>query len=150
MNTESQKKAVSLFFFYSLMDETQALQASVKTIRQCYKTMGRLKNEESVKLIDNTTLIHATHKNWIKYKEKRGSFNALDVGWKPSTGTDLGLWRHFIRESEPEEYLTVIWSVILKFSDEEISSGIGVAPGTVRHRAGRGLKKLSSMMVTSV
>ena len=60
----------------------------------------------------------------------------------------MGLWRQFMRDSDADEFLAVLWSRVLKITDEAIAKGLGVTVGTVRHRTGRGLRKLSSMRVS--
>ena len=60
-------------------------------------------------------------------------------------GVELGLWQNFVREANAEEFLALLWSRVLKFSDLDISKGLGVTEGTVRHRVGRALKILGSL-----
>lgn len=149
MNIEEQKKAISLFFFYSLMDEELAVQASSNAIRQGYKKLKNLKKENKEEELRTSNIVHLTHKFWLKNKDKkiiRPSHQLLEAGWQLNDGVEIGLWRHFIREAEPEEYLTAIWSQILNFSDEDIAAGLGVTVGTVRHRTARAIKRLGTMM----
>lgn len=148
MNLQEQRRAIALFFFYSLMDEELAVQASSKAIRYGYKKLKHLNTHNTESELEASALVHLTHKFWMKSRDKkmiRPSQKLLEAGWQLADGVELGLWRHFLRESEPEESLILIWSKILKFDDQDIAKGLGVTVGTVRHRSARGLKKLGSM-----
>jgi hypothetical protein len=70
---------------------------------------------------------------------------SVESGWLIPEGIDLGPWREFQKNASEDELLTVIWSKILKFSDLEISEGLGITQGTIRYRLGRALRKLGSM-----
>lgn len=146
MLKEAQIKSVALFFFFAFQNESLAKQATVKVLRMCKKRLTKDKMAE-----DNfaPVIIHNSHLIWKKFsKRKNQPQNALnyEAGWLVPEGVDIGLWKQFHKDADPDEFLAVIWSRILKFTDEEIAEGMAVTVGTVRHRVGRGLRLLGQLM----
>lgn len=147
MTVDGISRTVSNFFFYALLDESLAIKASAKAYKRCMK---------KIDLKDTTNeyqaaIVFETYKVWSKYQKKLSELNqniGFEGNWILPPHTDMGLWRQFLRDAEPEEFLAVLWSRVLKFPDDKISQGLGVTVGTVRHRTNRGLKKLGSMRVT--
>ena len=145
MDREAQIKSVALFFFFSLLDEKAAFQATTKTLGQSFRRQRRKDDDESDA---PSRLVHLTQKNWEKWNNKKKAGQSLityEAGWLLKPDIDLGPWKEFRKEADPDEFLAVIWSHILKFSDQHISEGLGVTIGTVRHRVGRGLRHLGSL-----
>ena len=58
----------------------------------------------------------------------------------------LAGWRDFKKQSTDEEFLTVLWSTVLKVPEEKIARGLNISVGTVRYRLGKGLKKLGDLL----
>lgn len=146
MLNEAQIRAVALFFYFSLQDEKLARQASSKTISQIVsrqKSGGDPEGPLGPALVSLTNRVWKSFKKYIRNSQSTVSHEG---GWIVPSGVDLGAWRKFRKESIEEEFLVVIWSSILKLSDEDISQGLGLTTGTVRHRVGRGLKKLGTMV----
>ncbi|MCB0419624.1 MAG: hypothetical protein KDD61_01420, partial [Bdellovibrionales bacterium] len=103
---------------------------------------------KSKEISPEIVLVRMSFKNWEKYqKAKAGKNQNLegDLAFQLPDGVDLGAWRQFAKDADREELLAVIWSKILKLSDEVIAAGIHVTPGTVRHRVGRGLRLLGEL-----
>jgi hypothetical protein len=84
--------------------------------------------------------------NWNKRKRKLGQ-RALtyEGGWLIPDSVEMGPWQEFQKVADGDEMLAVVWSKILKYSDEQISQGLGVTVGTVRHRTARGIRLLNSL-----
>lgn len=144
MTEEAQIKSVALFYFFSVLDDRLARQATVATARKIQqRTLKYNLNTSKIRV----NIVSYTNQYWEKLKrqKKQGhSSISYEAGWLLSESIDIGIWKQFAKESEEDEFLAVIWSQILKFSDGEISEGLGVTEGTVRHRVGRGLKLLGS------
>lgn len=145
MLSEERIKALALFFFYSALDERFAQQATINSYKKCQIRMkkGKLPQDKWPSVIVHVTNSYFEKLNRNKVKPAAISYEA---GWLLKPGLDLGVWMEFQKESELDEFLSVIWSQVLKFSDEEISDGLGLTVGTVRHRVGRGLTKLGSVV----
>ena len=93
-------------------------------------------------------IVSATKLIWEKYRGRfvRGRPNySLDSGWLLPQEFDLGPWKEFQKSAQEDEFLCLIWSKLLKISDEDISTGLGVTVGTLRYRVGRALRKLGSL-----
>lgn len=139
---EAQIESVALFFFYTFLDKSLALKASVEALNLYEKKMKKAGNNIPTESI----LVFATHKIWKKYFKKRNikskDFNLLAEGWIVPDGLRLEAWREFVKEVDPQLYLAVIWSQLLQFSDKGISDGLGVTEGSIRYRIGKGLKIL--------
>ena len=138
--TEHEQRTI-LFFFFTINDEFVALRAAQKTINLSKKNKKKPSASDSISNM---------YKYWNKFKKKNLSEKASlshETSWELPEEVDLGLWRQFLRESNPEEFLVVLWAKILKFSEQNIADGIGVSVGTVRHRLNRGLRFLGSLRV---
>lgn len=145
MTEQAQAKSIALFFFFCFLDEATAYHATAKTIK---KLRGRLERSEVPPDKVATNLVYTMYSEWKKlrhWKSKGRPSVSYESGWLLPEGIDLGPWKQFQKNSENEEFLAVIWSRILGLSDEDISEGLGVTTGTVRHRVGRGLRVLGSM-----
>lgn len=133
----------ALFFFYSIENELVAWEAAQKTLGQVQSLLSK-----NSTVSPHVILVQQTSKNWEKYREAMAAKSTKfegDLAFTVKEGVDLGAWRQFSKDAEKEELLSVIWSKVLKLSDEEIAEGIGVTPGTVRHRVGRGLRHLGEL-----
>ena len=138
----SLKQNVANFFYFSLLDENLASEASIRGYAGV--TAGFTGKEDE---ITPPQIILGCSKTWRKYNRKKFSkaSHLLESGWLTPEGVDLGLWMHFRREAKSDEYLAVVWSLIVGFSDEDIAKGLGISVGTVRHRVARGLKRLGEL-----
>lgn len=141
--TEADVQMIALFFYFSLLDDQKAIEASSKALVLC-----RASKQRNPNLKNSVGVIVATKAVWDKYKARvaRGRPNTtVESGWLVPEGLDLGPWREFQKSASEDELLTVIWSKILKIEDDDISEGLGITQGTIRYRLGRALRKLGSM-----
>ena len=145
MISEAQLRSIALFFYFAFQDEKLAEQASAKTIARIQR---RQKEQDIVEDEMDSIIVSITCKIWRAQKKHiRSTQSAISVegGWLLQKDVDLGPWQQFRKETVEDEFLVLIWSKILKFSDDSISKGLGVTTGTIRHRVGRGLKLLGIM-----
>jgi hypothetical protein len=95
-------------------------------------------------------LVYSTYKIWKKYFKKRNfktqDFPLSSEGWIVPQGIKMEPWRQFVKDTDPQIYLAVIWSHLLQFNDKDISDGLGVSEGSVRYRVGQGLKILGQIV----
>lgn len=141
--TEADVQSITLFFYFSLLDDKKAIEASSKALALC-----RVRKNKNPNLKNSVAIVAATNSIWEKYKSKvsRGRPNtSVESGWLIPEGLDLGPWREFQKTASEDELLMVIWSKILKIADDDISEGLGLTQGTIRYRLGRSLRKLGSM-----
>ncbi len=145
MLSEAQIRSVALFYFYVLLDENQALDWTLKSLRQCLKSLGSESESDSRA---TSLIVHHTHLGWKKIIQNKATLSASivhEAAFVIPPSLDLGVWKQFRKDADGEEFLAVIWSKILGFSDQEIATGLGVSLGTVRYRVGRGLRHLGSL-----
>lgn len=140
---ESDVRAIALFFYFAFLDDRRAIEASTHALAMCQEKLNR--NQD---LRHNVAIVASTQNIWNRYKVKmiRGKPNtSVESGWLIPSGVDLGPWREFQKNSAQDELLTVIWSKVLKISDQDISEGLGITQGTIRYRLGRALRKLGTV-----
>ncbi len=140
---EVDAKSISLFFFFALLDEARAIEATTAAIKN-YKQ--RLSKNPQIRAAVAT--VAATYQIWDKNRNRfargRHNFNS-DSGWQFPENLDLGAWKEFQKTAQEDEFLALIWSQILKISDEDIALGLGISTGTLRYRTGRALRKLGQL-----
>ncbi len=141
---EGQIRSVALFFYYTFLDKSLALRASTEALADIE---ARVKKSVGVEV--NSILVFSTYKIWKKYSKKRNiktqDFELALEGWIVPSDLKMETWRHFVKEGDPQHYLTVIWSILLEISDADISEGLGASEGSVRYRVGLGLKHLGEI-----
>jgi hypothetical protein len=141
--TEISAESIALFFFFALLDDKKAIEASAQALALC-----RDKKQRNPDMKTDVALVSSTKFIWDRFKNRvaRGRPNtSVESGWLIPEGADLGPWREFQKTASEDELLTVIWSKILKINDVEISEGLGITQGTIRYRLGRALRKLGTM-----
>lgn len=141
--TEADIQSITLFFYFSLLDDKKAIEASSRAV-----VLGRAEKAKHPQQNNSVIIVTATKTVWDKYKEKisRGRPNiSNEFGWQIPSGMDLGPWREFQKNASDDELLVVIWSKILKINDNDISESLGITAGTVRYRLARALRRLGSM-----
>lgn len=140
---EVDTKAIALFFFYALLDEQRAIEATSAALTDTKKRIS--KNPE---LKTSVAMVAATNFIWKKNSGRfiRGRPNfSPESGWLLSEGLDMGPWKEFQKTAQEDEFLALIWSKILKIPDEDISLGLGISVGTLRYRTGRALRRLGML-----
>ncbi|MEK2643845.1 hypothetical protein [Bdellovibrio sp. BCCA] len=141
--TEADVQSIALFFYFALLDDQKAIEASSQAL-----ALGRARKQRNPDLKNSVAIVAATKSVWDRYKARvaRGRPNtSVESGWLIPEGLDLGPWREFQKSASEDELLTVIWSKILRIEDDDISEGLGITQGTIRYRLGRALRKLGSM-----
>jgi hypothetical protein len=140
---ENDIRALALFFFFAMLDDRKAIDCSIEAMSICQDR--KRKNPE---LKSSVTVIFSSLRVWNKanLKGQRGLPNSsIESGWLIPGDIDLGPWREFQKNATNDELLTLIWSKILNYSDQDISEALGISTGTVRYRLARACRKLGSM-----
>ena len=103
---EVQSKPLSLFFYFAFLDEQVAFELILKAksiLRRRIKKVKTLNKNSRAAILINTT-----QQIWQKFSTQkyRAKVNLdLEAGWLPPEGVDLGPWKQFRKEAEPEEFL---------------------------------------------
>ncbi len=140
---ESFVRQIGCFFFFSLLDERMATEASLKAL-----AFAKIRLKKSPHFSLNSLVVIATYEIWhrISHKLIKGSHHlTLESGWVVPDGIDLAPWKEFQKTAPEEELLSVIWGHILKIPSNDISLALGLTAGTVRYRTGQGLKRLGDL-----
>ena len=145
MTEEAKVRSVALFYFFAFMDEAVAKLATETTLDACNRKISKenLPNEKWSSLI-----VSETNRGWHKYKDYVGRDINVEVPgetWILADKVSLGQWKEFLKSSDENELKSVVWSQILGFLDDDISSGLGISSGNVRFRVSRGLRHLGRL-----
>lgn len=145
--TSAQIKSVSLFFFYSLLDEDLA-QKSAKEVIELLRPKLKVKTEKDL-TNPGVILIHQCMTEYKRTKQAlvqgKASLNQRTRFLLPP-GVNIGAWRQLRKEIPEEEFIALIWSQVVGFDDSQIAQGLGITEGTVRYRVGRGLRHLGQLL----
>ena len=135
------RERIALFFYFAFLNESLTRQCSLKALRDIRRAK-RLQTTPSYftdrDLVATTSRVFESGK---KKQAKHRSVSLVGVVNFPQS-VDLGVWQQLQRSTSDDERLAVIWSKLRSVSDEDISDGLGVTVGTVRHRVARGLRAL--------
>jgi hypothetical protein len=145
--TKEQAKSVALFFYFAFPMDHNIVKIALNTISECRRQYRREKKSGDVDTA--TIIVFHTFRFWKKYKKTTAGpirDQVLEAGWQFPKDLDMGPWKQFRKDADEEELVTLIWSHILGFSDEQIARGLGISVGSVRYRAGNGLRKLGALM----
>jgi hypothetical protein len=141
--SENDIRAIALFFYFALLDERRAVELAMSSLNLCNE-----KKKRYPELKNSIIIVMATSKIWENNRHKipRGLPNtSAQSAWKLPANTDLGPWREFQKNAEDDELVSVIWSRILKYSDEDIAQGLELTQGTVRYRLAKAIRLLGGM-----
>ena len=144
---ESEIKLMSLFFFFTLLDEEAALLASTKATDLFFRKM-----KSSPQMKKSVALVFVTKQVWNKINGNglRGQPHFSESsGWRWPEGLDLSPWKEFQKSASEDELLALVWCHILKISESDIAEALILSEGTLRYRVGRSLRKLGSMTGTA-
>ncbi|MFN7262185.1 MAG: sigma factor-like helix-turn-helix DNA-binding protein [Pseudobdellovibrionaceae bacterium] len=140
--SEQQVRSVALFFFFIFLDGKKALDSSARTVSRLKKLLNKSKTE-----ISEIELLAEVWSEFLSIRKnlQRGKPSySTEGGWKIPQELDLGAWKEFQKNSPEAELVIVVLNRILDFKEEVISQALQISLGTVRYRAGRGLRHLGS------
>jgi len=130
--------AVAKFFFFSCFDERVSFSAGLSVLAEL-KAHNRLDDEHRSHWVQ---ALHRWKRKLGRVRPRAWSDSPNEHGFMVPTELDLSAWVSYMNTAEAEEVEAVLFSRVLRFSDEEIAQGLGVTVGTVRYRVGRGLRHL--------
>lgn len=144
MQNEQLIKEISLFFFFSLLDEEKAFEAAQKTwtVFQDYK-------KKYSKEKDAVLIVQATKEVWdhLNPKLQKGRpYLTKSSGWTWPNQLNMGPWMEFQKHSTTDELLSTIWCYIMGYSESDVATGLGLSEGTLRFRLGHSVKKVGALV----
>lgn len=137
---------IALFYYLVFLDETKAMAATSRTMRSFRH--GQKKRGSS----ENAAIVRELEKQFKKTKAstKPSSLSFTAGALVTTDEVEWGPWFEFRKTADDREFRTVVYSAILKFSDQVIADGMKVPVGTVRYRVGRGLRALGHVLQVGV
>ncbi len=143
--SDSDVKAIALFFFFTMLDEKRALLASSQAYELC---MNKIDKDEKAPI--GELIVKSTYKVWKHNHSKliRGRPQySLNSGWDLPPGLDIGVWKDFQKNASEEDLLAIVWSKIINISESEIAMGLGLSAGTIRYRVSHAVRKLGAFQL---
>ncbi len=133
---------IALFFFFCLLDEEKAHDLSFRAVDEYYELKRKFPSEALPMLV-----VKSTFKIWNKHKSKfqrgRPQINR-HMGWTWPHDINFGPWMEYQKNAMTDEFIVAIWSLFLKYNDEDIAVGLDLSKGTIRYRLGHALKQLGT------
>lgn len=141
--TEESLRSVSLFFFFAFMEDGLAVPAA----QQAHRVLKQNSSHENSRSA-SIRLVQVTAEILEKVGRHRppSALTEDPVGWRLPEGMAWQPWREFHRQATEEELPILIWCMILGIPEREVAVAIGLPEGTIRHRLGRGLRKLGGLL----
>lgn len=130
-------RPLSLFFFFSLMNETKSIHFTVKTIEKLKKLKPG--SDVTKMMIRLATDLYTQNENTEVYITKNvGEF------WILPKDLELGPWKEFHKKISKSELISLLWDLVIKVPENDILRALDISQGTHRYRISSALKKLGS------
>ncbi len=133
---------LALFYYFSFLDEVKAQAATLKTLKKIKIDMISKRRDESDFTVNE--FIEVT--NGLL---ERSLKNIKPVSLAYSSGyiilpdrSNWGPWFELRKVINEKDFRALLYSKILKFSEEQIATGLDLPAGTIRYRISRALKAL--------
>ncbi|MBL7545077.1 MAG: hypothetical protein JNL11_14765 [Bdellovibrionaceae bacterium] len=137
VDIKSLVRPLSLFFFFSLMNETKSIHFTIKTIEKLKKLKPG--SDLNGMMIKFATELFLKNENTEVYITKNvGEF------WVLPRDLELGPWKEFHKKISKKELVSLLWGLVIKIPETEILKALDVSQGTHRFRVASALKKLGS------
>lgn len=153
--TEQQIRKVALFFFYAIGDNPLSMEFTESCLLKIQKQAKKNKDFEF-----DIVFVAESFFLWKKFKNNReGIFKKAvakyqinpekleDAAVVKAEQLDLSAWHDFVNSCKEDEYIYLIWSKILKISDNHIAKAAGITEGTLRYRVGKALQRLGKTLI---
>lgn len=138
--TDSEVRAIALFFFFALLDDKKAIEAASIASDHCARLL-----RGKTQLSPSQAVVVSCFQVWSKLRSQihRGRPTlAHELGWLSFQETNLGPWKEFQKTAPEDELIAMIWSRILKIPDRDIALALDLPEGTIRYRVGKALKRI--------
>lgn len=142
-NADAHLKRFATFFFLAFLDERLAAEISDRAAAT-YKVKNRKNlnaNSPEMRLLTIDLCRSYWDSNKRRMSHKDNNPRVESIGSLPA-GVSLQPWIKFHKQTPDEEILTFLLSKILKFSEQEVSEGLRISIGTLRHRISRSVRAL--------
>lgn len=139
---EQDLERIGTFFFLSLLDEPNAIQAC-----QLASTLYSKKLTQSRESSSLWNLVSCCEQVFRKFdtNKNHGTLSSLSDTFSWPENIDPSPWREFYRQTNSEHRNAVIWFIILEIPIEDVARGLSISTGTVRYRCGQAMASLGKL-----
>lgn len=137
LDVKSFVRPLSLFFFFSLMNETKSIHFTIKTIEKLKKLKpGSDLNKMMIRI--STDLFLKNKHTEVYITKNVGEF------WILPKDLELGPWKEFHKKISKKELVSLLWGLVIKAPENDVLDALDITQGTHRYRVSSALKKLGS------
>lgn len=139
-----QAREIGLFFLLGLMEERVALSAASRAIAQLKAGYSDLSRKEQ-DLVPVDAVIKACRESWKVHRKqipRNQPTTTPETAWKIPSGLDISIWARYQKDAPDEDIMALLFSLVLKISDDELAEGFQTSIGTIRYRLGKGVRQL--------
>lgn len=144
MINEAHYGAVLNFFYFLLLDEGLALNASYKTAKIAQTKLKEIPQSQSTPALI-AVMSDVFHKYQKRHDFLKNSTQPPKSDWKVPNRDSMGAWREYMKHATDDSPETLVLRYILEYPVETIAEGLGIPEGTVYFRLGRGLETFSQV-----
>lgn len=138
---DSHYASILNFFYFLLLDEGLAINASYKTAKMIQKKL-----KEPIEGVDHvliSTMSEVFHKYQKRHDSLKTSTQPPKSDWKIPDLDAMGAWKEFMRRATDDSPEALVLRYVLQYPVKTISEGLNIPEGTVYFRLGRGLENFS-------
>lgn len=132
-------RPLSVFFFFALMNEEKAISNTID-ILDYLKKKNLPKQNQVVEVIRKATDIVYNSDLKLVYITK-----SINENWILPQGLDIGPWKEFHKKISKEEMISLLWSHVIKYEEDDVIQALGISRGTHFYRISSALKKLGKI-----
>lgn len=141
-----QTREIGLFFLLGLMEERVALSAASRAIAQLKAEFSEIsRKDREHQPIAVGAIIRVCRESW-KTHRKQIPRNQVNVppsdAWVVPPKIDLTVWTRYQKDAPDEDIMTVLFSLVLGISDDDLAEGFQTSTGTIRYRLGKGVRQI--------
>lgn len=137
---QEQARDVGLFFLLGLMDEKVAMAAAGSAVAKVKAT-----EKSTDDLVPAVQLIGICRQTWKTYRRmapRNQPVEIPDAAWVVPSEIDIAIWARYQKDAPDEDVMTILFSLVLGFRDEDLAEGFHTSVGTIRYRLGKGIRQL--------
>ncbi|MDX9730306.1 MAG: hypothetical protein RBT63_00910 [Bdellovibrionales bacterium] len=151
-----QARDIGLFFLLGFMEERVALAAASRAIARLkaqYPDLSRKDLDPKQIIIPIDAIIGVCREAWLAHRgqiQRRtpvagqgGEEPSEPIGaWKVPPSLNIDVWANYQRDASDEDLMTLLFSLVLGISDDDLAEGFKTSVGTIRYRLGKGVRQL--------
>lgn len=137
---QEQARDIGLFFLLGLMDERVSLAAAGRAIAKIKAT------EKSPKdVVPPAELIRICRESWKVHRRQIPRNQPVEFptgAWVVPSEVDISVWARYQKDAPDDDIMTILFSLVLGYRDEDLAEGFQTSAGTIRYRLGKGIRQL--------